>query len=49
MASKFKQALRLDIFKEIDTVWTEFTPLARQYNAINLGQGFPDWKLLPFV
>ena len=25
------------------TVWQEFTPLAVQHNAVNLGQGFPDW------
>jgi kynurenine--oxoglutarate transaminase/cysteine-S-conjugate beta-lyase/glutamine--phenylpyruvate transaminase len=25
------------------TVWHEFSPLAVQHNAVNLGQGFPDW------
>jgi len=25
------------------TVWHEFSPLAGEYNAVNLGQGFPDW------
>jgi len=25
------------------TVWHEFSPLASQYNSVNLGQGFPDW------
>jgi hypothetical protein len=25
------------------TVWQEFTPLAAQLKAVNLGQGFPDW------
>jgi len=25
------------------TVWHEFSPLAAEYNAVNLGQGFPDW------
>lgn len=25
------------------TVWHEFSPLAAEHNAINLGQGFPDW------
>jgi kynurenine---oxoglutarate transaminase / cysteine-S-conjugate beta-lyase / glutamine---phenylpyruvate transaminase len=25
------------------TVWHEFSPLASKYNAVNLGQGFPDW------
>jgi aspartate/methionine/tyrosine aminotransferase len=24
-------------------VWEEFTPLARELGAVNLGQGFPDW------
>ena len=31
------------------TVWHEFSPLANEYNAINLGQGFPDWDPPPFV
>jgi kynurenine---oxoglutarate transaminase / cysteine-S-conjugate beta-lyase / glutamine---phenylpyruvate transaminase len=31
------------------TVWQEFSPLAAQYNAINLGQGFPDWEPPQFV
>ena len=31
------------------TVWHEFTPLANQHQAINLGQGFPDWNPPPFV
>jgi kynurenine--oxoglutarate transaminase/cysteine-S-conjugate beta-lyase/glutamine--phenylpyruvate transaminase len=26
------------------TVWHEFSPLANEYKAINLGQGFPDWN-----
>lgn len=26
------------------TVWHEFSPLAVDYGAINLGQGFPDWE-----
>ena len=25
------------------TVWHEFSPLAVQHGAVNLGQGFPDW------
>ena len=25
------------------TVWHEFSPLAVEYGAVNLGQGFPDW------
>ena len=25
------------------TVWHEFSPLALEHEAVNLGQGFPDW------
>lgn len=31
------------------TVWHEFSPLAAEYQAINLGQGFPDWQPPDFV
>jgi kynurenine--oxoglutarate transaminase/cysteine-S-conjugate beta-lyase/glutamine--phenylpyruvate transaminase len=31
------------------TVWTEFTPLAVQYKAVNLGQGFPGFPAPEFV
>jgi kynurenine--oxoglutarate transaminase/cysteine-S-conjugate beta-lyase/glutamine--phenylpyruvate transaminase len=31
------------------TVWAEFTPLAVKHQAINLGQGFPDWETPQFV
>jgi aspartate/methionine/tyrosine aminotransferase len=31
------------------TVWEEFTPLAREQGAVNLGQGFPDWPTPAFV
>eukprot|EP00211_Chloroparvula_japonica_P006305 CAMPEP_0119124300 /NCGR_PEP_ID=MMETSP1310-20130426/3970_1 /TAXON_ID=464262 /ORGANISM="Genus nov. species nov., Strain RCC2339" /LENGTH=422 /DNA_ID=CAMNT_0007114233 /DNA_START=189 /DNA_END=1457 /DNA_ORIENTATION=+ len=46
---EFRGAKRLEKFKG-GTVWEEFTPLAHQYNAVNLGQGFPnfsgpDWVL----
>jgi aspartate/methionine/tyrosine aminotransferase len=27
----------------------QFTPLARETNAVNLGQGFPDWASPAFV
>ena len=27
------------------TVWQEFTPLAVEHGAVNLGQGFPDWSV----
>jgi len=32
-----------------ETVWQEFTPLAREHNAVSLGQGFPDWPSPDFV
>ena len=31
------------------TVWHEFSPLAVQHGAVNLGQGFPDWQPPEFV
>jgi len=31
------------------TVWAEFTPLANEYKACNLGQGFPDWQCPKFA
>lgn len=31
------------------SVWTEFTPLALKHNAVNLGQGFPDFAPERFV
>lgn len=31
------------------TVWHEFSPLAVEHGAINLGQGFPDWDPPNFV
>ena len=31
------------------TVWHEFSPLAVQHNAINLGQGFPNWQTPKFA
>ncbi|OMJ75991.1 hypothetical protein SteCoe_24753 [Stentor coeruleus] len=31
------------------TVWTEFTPLALKHQAINLGQGFPNFACPQFV
>jgi len=41
-SSDFRLAHRLDGLDK-PTVWHEFTPLANLNNAINLGQGFPDW------
>ena len=42
-------ALHVDLAHRLDglnqpTVWHEFSPLAVQHDAINLGQGFPDWE-----
>ena len=31
------------------TVWHEFTPLAKEVGAVNLGQGFPDWQAPAFM
>jgi len=31
------------------TVWHEFSPLAVEHGAVNLGQGFPDWDPPSFV
>ena len=31
------------------TVWHEFTPLAAEVGAVNLGQGFPGWASPAFV
>ncbi|CAI5717004.1 unnamed protein product [Peronospora destructor] len=41
-------AKRLDGFDQ-PTVWHEFTSLALEHKAINLGQGFPDWQCEDFV
>jgi hypothetical protein len=30
-------------------VWVEFTALARDHNAVNLGQGFPDYQSVPYM
>lgn len=32
-----------------DTVWSEFTPLALRFQAMNLGQGFPDFPAPDFI
>ncbi|EME31672.1 kynurenine aminotransferase [Galdieria sulphuraria] len=39
---------RVQQFQE-PSVWLEFSPLSSLCNAINLGQGFPDWKPPNFV
>lgn len=31
------------------TVWTVFNQVAQETGAINLGQGFPDWRPSPFI
>ena len=41
-AAAFQLAPRLEGLDK-PTVWHEFSPLAAEYNAVNLGQGFPDW------
>jgi hypothetical protein len=41
-------AHRLDRFGAL-TVWQEFSPLAAQTGAVNLGQGFPNWATPAFV
>lgn len=38
-----------DNFLDQPTVWHEFSPLAVQHQAVNLGQGFPDWDPPKFV
>ncbi|CAM9520047.1 unnamed protein product, partial [Heterosigma akashiwo] len=43
-----KKASRLAGF-DAPTVWHEFTPLAKEYGACNLGQGFPDWPCPNFA
>jgi len=47
-ASGFHPADRIKGFLG-PTVWHEFTPMAAQYNAVNLGQGFPGWQAPEFV
>lgn len=32
-----------------ESVWHEYSGLARKYNALNLGQGFPNFLPPPFV
>jgi len=32
-----------------ETIWSTYTPLAVANNAVNLGQGFPDWPVDEFV
>lgn len=40
--SAFQLATRLEGLDK-PTVWHEFSPLAVEHNAVNLGQGYPDW------
>eukprot|EP00559_Dactyliosolen_fragilissimus_P004089 CAMPEP_0184859842 /NCGR_PEP_ID=MMETSP0580-20130426/4817_1 /TAXON_ID=1118495 /ORGANISM="Dactyliosolen fragilissimus" /LENGTH=496 /DNA_ID=CAMNT_0027356689 /DNA_START=25 /DNA_END=1515 /DNA_ORIENTATION=+ len=42
IAAAFQLSPRLDGLDK-PTVWHEFSPLANEHNAVNLGQGFPDW------
>lgn len=46
-SEKFARAKRIETFGE--TVWSEFTPLAQKYQAVQLGQGFPDFPAPDFV
>eukprot|EP00743_Colponemidia_sp_Colp-15_P002954 GILK01003195.1.p1 GENE.GILK01003195.1~~GILK01003195.1.p1 ORF type:complete len:438 (+),score=63.17 GILK01003195.1:40-1314(+) len=46
--SRYSPADRLAGF-DAPTVWHEFTPLAIEHNAVNLGQGFPDWETPAFL
>jgi len=41
-AAAFQLSTRLNGLDK-PTVWHEFSPLAVEHNAVNLGQGFPDW------
>eukprot|EP00871_Galdieria_phlegrea_P002766 jgi/Galph1/3490/GphlegSOOS_G2177.1 len=43
-----KLPTRVQKFQE-PSVWLEFSPLSLLCNAINLGQGFPDWRPPRFV
>jgi kynurenine--oxoglutarate transaminase/cysteine-S-conjugate beta-lyase/glutamine--phenylpyruvate transaminase len=45
--SALPSATRIQGLESLGTVWTEFTPLANQYNAANLGQGFPSSDTTP--
>ena len=38
----------LHTYIHTNIVWEEFTPLAKELKAINLGQGFPDWPTPTF-
>lgn len=46
--SAFQLAQRLNGLDK-PTVWHEFSPLAVEHKAVNLGQGFPDWNPPPFA
>ena len=47
VASSIKKADRISTFT--DSIWVEFTPLCNKHNAVNLGQGFPNWPVAEFV
>ena len=48
-ACQSRLASRLALLGDKPTVWQEFSPLAVQVGAINLGQGFPNWATPRFV
>ena len=35
--------------KDKEDVWNIFTPLANKHNAVNLGQGFPNFPAADFI
>jgi kynurenine--oxoglutarate transaminase/cysteine-S-conjugate beta-lyase/glutamine--phenylpyruvate transaminase len=47
-STNFRLAARLQGLDK-PTVWQEFSPLAVEHQAVNLGQGFPDWDPPLFV
>ena len=45
---KINTPKRVGTFEQ-PSVWLEFSPLSKQTNSINLGQGFPDWAPPKFL
>lgn len=41
--------LPLTLLCKKESIWSTFTPLAIKHNAVNLGQGFPNWNVEPFI
>ena len=40
-----------DRFKNVNqnNVWIEYPTLAKEYNAVSLGHGFPDYESIPYL